>query len=122
MSARSGGRWGSSGVAAMRAEHEAEMTALKEEKQDLLLKYHATSAKLNEEQQRCAELNGEVEEARAQFVSLQVRGSSVFTGGGRGRHWWGPLVSCRFRLSLCFIPFGKVLSLFPSRSISGAMR
>ncbi|CAB1118982.1 unnamed protein product [Ectocarpus sp. CCAP 1310/34] len=72
MSTRSGGRWGSSGVAAMRAEHEAEMTALKEEKQDLLLKYHATSAKLNEEQQRCAELNGEVEEARAQFVSLQL--------------------------------------------------
>ncbi|CAM9369379.1 unnamed protein product [Ectocarpus sp. 6 AP-2014] len=72
MSTRSGGRWGSSGVAAMRAEHEAEMTALKEEKQDLLLKYHATSAKLNGEQQRCAELNGEVEEARAQFVSLQL--------------------------------------------------
>lgn len=78
MSTRSGGRWGSSGVAAMRAEHEAEMTALKEEKQDLLLKYHATSAKLNEEQLRCAELNGEVEEARAQFVSLQVGRLSDF--------------------------------------------
>ena len=60
MSTRSGGggargRWGSSGVAAMRAEHESEMVVLKEEKQDMLLKYHATSSRLNEQERRCAE-------------------------------------------------------------------
>lgn len=80
MSTRSGGgRWGGggggSGVAAMRAEHEAEMTALKEEKQDLLLKYHTTSSELNKQERRCAELGEEVEEIRAQLVSLQVRRS-----------------------------------------------
>lgn len=73
MNTRSGGRWGSSGVAAMRAEHEAEMTALKEEKQDMLLKYHATSSKLNDQEHRYAELQGELEEASAQVVRLQVR-------------------------------------------------
>lgn len=67
-----GGRWAGSGVAAMRAEHEAEMTALKEEKQDLLLKYHAISSKLNEQERLCAELNKEVEENRKQAVSLEV--------------------------------------------------
>eukprot|EP00903_Cladosiphon_okamuranus_P013669 g12730.t1 len=72
MNTRSGGPWGSSGVAAMRAEHEAEMTALKEEKQDMLLKYHATSSKLNEQERRYAELQGELEEASAQVVRLQL--------------------------------------------------
>ncbi|CAN0101905.1 unnamed protein product [Scytosiphon promiscuus] len=72
MSTRSGGRWGNSGVAAMRAEHEAEMTALKEEKQDMLLKYHDTSSKLNELERQCNELNAEVEDARAQVVTLQL--------------------------------------------------
>lgn len=57
----------------MRAEHEAEMTAVKEEKQDMLLKYHATSSKLNDQERRCAELMGKVDETRAQVVSLQVR-------------------------------------------------
>ena len=72
MTTRSGSRWGSSGVAAMRAEHEAEMTALKEEKQDMLLKYHATSSKLNDQERRCSELQDKLEEARDQVVTLQV--------------------------------------------------
>ena len=75
MSTRSGrgGKWGSSGIAAMRAEHESEMVALKEEKQDMLLKYHATSSRLNEEERRCAELEDGMEEMRSQMVKLQVK-------------------------------------------------
>lgn len=81
VSTRSRGRWGGSGVAAMRAEHEAEVTALKEEKQDMLLKYHATSSKLNEHERRCIDMGDEMERMQSQVVQLQVCPLLVIDGG-----------------------------------------
>ena len=57
----------------MRAEHESEVNVLKEEKQDLLMKYHATAAKMRQHERRCVELSEEREEMQAQVVALQVR-------------------------------------------------
>lgn len=67
------GAWRGSGVAAMRAAHEAEVTALKEEKQDLLMKYQNSAAKTREQGQRCAELMEEVRNLQGQLKKLQVR-------------------------------------------------
>lgn len=65
-------RWGGSGVAAMRAEHESEVTALKEEKLDMVMKYQASAARVREQEQRCAELTGSVEDLQMQVTKLQV--------------------------------------------------
>lgn len=64
--------WGRSGVAAMRAEHESEVTALKEEKLDMVMKYQASAARVREEEQRCAELTDSVEDLQMQVTKLQV--------------------------------------------------
>lgn len=48
------------------------MTALKEEKQDMLIKYHATASKLHEQERRCVELTESTEDVQTQLVKLQV--------------------------------------------------
>lgn len=66
-------RHGGSGVAAMRAMHESEVNALKAEKQDMTMKYHATAAKVREQEQRCAELGEGTRRLEEQLTKLQVR-------------------------------------------------
>lgn len=65
-------RRGGSGVAAMRAMHESEVKGLKEEKQDMTMKYHATATKVREQEQRCAELSEGMRRLQEQFTKLQV--------------------------------------------------
>lgn len=65
-------RWGGSGVAAMRAEHESEVNALKEQTQDMVMKYQATATRVRELEQRCAEQSEGIEELQLQLTKQQV--------------------------------------------------
>lgn len=73
MAARRGG----SGVAAMRAEHESEVKALIEEKQDMMMKYQATACRMREQEQRCAELSEGTRELQLHLTKLQVNVACV---------------------------------------------
>lgn len=67
-----GGQLARSGVTEMREGLESQITKLKEEKEDMMLKYHVTSSKLNEQKRCFAELNEEVEKSRLQLIELEV--------------------------------------------------
>lgn len=71
----------------MRAEHESEVNALKEEKQDMLMKYHDAAAKAGEQERRCEDLSEEKEEMERQVVRLQVCASFVELDRLRGWDW-----------------------------------
>lgn len=68
------------------------MTALKEEKQDMLIKYHATASKLHEQERYCSELTESMEGVQSQLVKLQVsrdKECSREVGAGVGLGWRG---------------------------------
>lgn len=69
---RGQGRWGGGGVAAMRAEHESEMNAIKKEKQNLLMKYHDKANKMNAQEKENDELREENTKLQNDVIKFRV--------------------------------------------------